>query len=263
MNRLTKAQKDKVKRFASVADADEATAMAILKEARWDLEVGLEAYFTSPMGAVATGADAEALEELYRKYRADDDDEEMIGAAGIERFCDDIGIDPMDPVILVVALKMNAQQMGKFTKEEFLTGMRRMGAATTDKLKEKLPLLRAELEDPRSFKDVYEYSFDFSKEPNQKSLPLDTAAAMWGCCWAAGGRSWRNGATSCDENTGKRSPAIPGARPWSSAARSDPTWRGTTRRARGRISSTSSSRRGSRRKPPRRAAATETLGRTT
>ena len=180
MNRLTKAQKDKVKRFASVADADEATAMAILKEARWDLEVGLETYFTSPMGAVATGADAEALEELYQKYRADDDDEEMIGAAGIERFCDDIGIDPMDPVILVVALKMNAQQMGKFTKEEFLTGMRRMGAATTDKLKEKLPLLRAELEDPRSFKDVYEYSFDFSKEPNQKSLPLDTAAAMWG-----------------------------------------------------------------------------------
>ena len=75
-----------------------------------------------PMGAVATGADAEALEELYQKYRADDDDEEMIGAAGIERFCDDIGIDPMDPVILVVALKMNAQQMGKFTKEEFLMG---------------------------------------------------------------------------------------------------------------------------------------------
>ena len=46
--------------------------------------------------------------------------------------------------------------------------MRRMGAATTDKLKEKLPLLRAELEDPRSFKDVYEYSFDFSKgEPEE------------------------------------------------------------------------------------------------
>jgi hypothetical protein len=38
-------------------------------------------------------------------------DEDMIGAGGIEQFCDDIGINPMDPVILVVSLKMSAASM--------------------------------------------------------------------------------------------------------------------------------------------------------
>ena len=54
MNRLNKAQKDKVKRFAAVSDADEKTALAVLKEVRWDLELGLETYFTSPSSHFAS-----------------------------------------------------------------------------------------------------------------------------------------------------------------------------------------------------------------
>ena len=39
--------------------------------------------------------------------------------------------------------------------------------------------LRSELTNDHKFKEVYEYSFGFSKEVNQKSLPLETAVAMW------------------------------------------------------------------------------------
>jgi hypothetical protein len=49
MNKLNRAQKDKVRRFAAVADADEEVALKILKDARWDLEVGLEMFFTAPL----------------------------------------------------------------------------------------------------------------------------------------------------------------------------------------------------------------------
>ena len=115
MNKLNRAQKDKVRRFAAVADADEEVALKILKDARWDLEVGLEMFFTSPVGSLGGSTNPEQVEATYATYRADDDDEEMVGAEGIERFCEDIGIDAMDPVILVVSLKMGAQTMGKYT----------------------------------------------------------------------------------------------------------------------------------------------------
>ena len=179
MNKLNRAQKDKVRRFAAVADADEEVALKILKDARWDLEVGLEMFFTSPVGSLGGSTNPEQVEATYATYRADDDDEEMVGAEGIERFCEDIGIDAMDPVILVVSLKMGAQTMGKYTKEEFTSGLRRMGADTAAKIKSKIPELRKELEDERGFKEVYEFSFGFAKEPDQKSLPLEIACAMW------------------------------------------------------------------------------------
>lgn len=36
---------------------------------------------------------------------------DKIGQAGIEKFCADLGINPMDPVILVVSFKMGAKEM--------------------------------------------------------------------------------------------------------------------------------------------------------
>lgn len=156
----------------------EDVALKILRDARWDLEVGLEMFFTMP-AARAPSTDPAVLDTLYAKYRADDDDEDMIGACGIETFCEDIGIDPIDPVILVISMKMSAATMGKYTREEFTGGMRKMGVDSIEKLRAKLPSLRAELQDEHAFKEVYEYSFTFSKELNQKSLPLETAVAMW------------------------------------------------------------------------------------
>lgn len=139
----------------------------------------MEMFFTMPMAATSSSTDPAVLETLYAKYKAEDDDEDMIGASGIEKFCEDIEIDPIDPVILVISMKMSATSMGKYSREEFMGGMRKMGVDSVDKLKAKLPSLRAELQDEHKFKEVYEFSFNFSKELNQKSLPLETAAAMW------------------------------------------------------------------------------------
>ena len=36
---------------------------------------------------------------------------DKIGQTGIEKFCADLGINPMDPVILVVSFKMGAKEM--------------------------------------------------------------------------------------------------------------------------------------------------------
>jgi len=51
------------------------------------------------------------------------DEPDVIGPEGIERFCKDIEEDPEDIVMLVLAWKMDAKQMGYFTLKEWLKGL--------------------------------------------------------------------------------------------------------------------------------------------
>jgi DCN1-like protein 1/2 len=86
------------------------------------------------------------LEEVFTKYKEEDDDQ--IGPAGMEKFCQDLEVDPEDVqalsnsflaimsrsnlpflqvVTLVIAYHMKAQQMGCFTREEFMKGFETLG----------------------------------------------------------------------------------------------------------------------------------------
>lgn len=44
------------------------------------------------------------------------------GPEGMEQFCKDIGVEPENVVMLVIAYKMNARQMGFFTQSEWTKG---------------------------------------------------------------------------------------------------------------------------------------------
>lgn len=46
---------------------------------------------------------------------------------GIAAFCQDLGIDPQDPVILVISYHMQAADMCVYTLAEFQQGFRNMG----------------------------------------------------------------------------------------------------------------------------------------
>lgn len=52
-------------------------------------------------------------------------------------------------------------------------------ADTVDKLKMKLPLLETQLGDNSNFKDFYNFTFNYAKNPCQKGLDLDVAIAYW------------------------------------------------------------------------------------
>ena len=114
-HRLTKAQKDKVRRFVSVADADEAEALAILKEARWDLEVGLEMFFTGAHDLASGGAGvSEALEATYAGLGA---------GAGVGTItCADIG-DLYDDPDTVLSAGTCYDSGGKRDDEELALGL--------------------------------------------------------------------------------------------------------------------------------------------
>lgn len=49
--------------------------------------------------------------------------EPCIGPEGMERLCNDIEVDPEDIVMLALAWKLHAAEMGYFKRSEWLTGM--------------------------------------------------------------------------------------------------------------------------------------------
>jgi len=196
MNKLNAGQKKGVQEFVAVTQATNTNAIKYLKKFSWNLQAAVTDYLEHPPSSSGTssaknsgGANAfseATLETFFEKYQSEETkketatDKREIDAEGICRFFDDLGIDPeSDLVTLVLANKMNAQEMGKFTHEEFTKGMRQIQSDSMVKLKKKVPAMRQELLDSYAFKSVYEYAFKFSKEENQKALNLDTACAMW------------------------------------------------------------------------------------
>ncbi|KAI8422007.1 hypothetical protein MSG28_009912 [Choristoneura fumiferana] len=105
---------------------------------------------------------------------------DVLGPEGMEKFCEDIGVDPENVVMLVIAYKMGAKQMGYFTQEEWVKGLTELQCDSVHKLQTKLDHLRSLLNDPYVFKAVYRYSYDFARDKEQRSLDTATARALLG-----------------------------------------------------------------------------------
>ncbi|RXM97272.1 DCN1-like protein 1 [Acipenser ruthenus] len=103
-------------------------------------------------------------------FDSDPQDENKIGIDGIQQFCDDLNLDPASVSVLVVAWKFRAATQCEFSKREFVDGMSELGCDSPDKLKSQLPRLEQELKDPGKFKDFYQFTFNFAKNPGQKGL---------------------------------------------------------------------------------------------
>ncbi|XP_013173165.1 PREDICTED: DCN1-like protein 4 [Papilio xuthus] len=105
---------------------------------------------------------------------------DVLGPEGMEKFCEDLGVEPENVVMLVIAYKMAAKQMGYFTQEEWLKGLTELQCDTVHKLQNKLDYLRNTLNDPYIFKAIYRYSYDFARDKEQRSLETGTARALLG-----------------------------------------------------------------------------------
>lgn len=161
---------------------DEVISLQALRDASWDIESAFELYFYSlrSRSSNKSSTNEAGINALFDAYKVrDDESDERLEAEGIIRLCEDLGVDPFDPVTLVLSLKMGAESMGRYTKQEFTRGMTALGCDSIAKLKSKIGSLRKELENPVSFKNVYEFTFGFAKEPNAKALTLETAVGLW------------------------------------------------------------------------------------
>ncbi|XP_039290985.1 LOW QUALITY PROTEIN: DCN1-like protein 3 [Nilaparvata lugens] len=117
---------------------------------------------------------------LFDSYRDADDD--VILADGIERLCQHLSLDPSEFRVLVLAWKMNAGQMCRFTREEFTGGCKAMRVDSLRSLQSRLTELSDDvIHQPDTFKDLYRFTFRFGLDPaqHQRILPTEMAVLLW------------------------------------------------------------------------------------
>jgi len=134
---------------------------------------------TSSSGSdTALEAHAQVLFERY----CDLVEEDCISVSGLENLCEDLGLQPDDFLLLLLAWQCNAATMCRLTRSEFVTGCRLLKATTTDGILSRLKDLAIDIHrDRNKFRDMYRWAYSFALDASilQRSLPVDIAVAMW------------------------------------------------------------------------------------
>jgi DCN1-like protein 4/5 len=99
----------------------------------------------------------------FKQYTTDD--LSQLGPEGMEMFCQDIKVQPENIIMLVIAYKMNAKNMGYFTQAEWLKGLAdpEVMCDTALKLQNKLDYFFNLINDPQTFKLIFRYAYDFAR----------------------------------------------------------------------------------------------------
>lgn len=81
----------------------------------------------------------------------------------MEKFCADIGVQPEDITMLVLAYKMSARDMGFFTKVEWMRGFTELQCDSPSKMSGIIESLKTMLNNNLTFKGIYRYAYDFAR----------------------------------------------------------------------------------------------------
>lgn len=127
--------------------------------------------------SVKTSKETDKVSELFQAYK--DKNEDGVGPEGTERLCRDLGLDPADRKVLLLAWKMGAQRMGYFSRQEWNQGFQRLRANSMSGVEQGLVAVEDEVEDAEAFLDFFEFAFKFClTEPRQKIIDLETGIQM-------------------------------------------------------------------------------------
>lgn len=180
--KYSQSQRSKIRQFVTLTGVDETTASTYLSHSDWKLELAVNNYFENPdqyyVAPSPPPVDKKKLDSLFNKYRDSVEDDKML-AEGVSRFCIDLRLDPASIIVLIIAWKFQAATQCEFTRQEFVEGMTRLGCDSIDKLKKRCETLEREIHEAQQFKEFYQFTFNFAKNPGQKGLDLEMAIAYW------------------------------------------------------------------------------------
>jgi DCN1-like protein 3 len=120
------------------------------------------------------------IQTLFEKYK--DETEDAILVNGMERFCQDLCVNPAEFAVLVLAWKFNASKMCRFTKQEFLDGCKLLKVDSVNSIKHKMAEMEKEVrQNSEDFRELYKFTFAFGLDVDegQRSLPTNMAIPLW------------------------------------------------------------------------------------
>lgn len=131
------------------------------------------------LGCNGGEASLQRIEQLFKLYK--DEREDAILEDGMERFCNDLQVDPTEFKVLVLAWKFQAATMCKFTRTEFVEGCKAIQADNIEGICARFSSILTEAKSEEKFKDLYRFTFQFGLdcEEGQRSLHREIAIALW------------------------------------------------------------------------------------
>ena len=153
---LTLQQKRQVKQMQETlgVSKNEALLSQVLTKTKWDINAAINYYYEHGIQAQLQGGEANsAAFSNYNQTKArqlfDTYANKQLGIIdqdGIERFYDDLGVDPTDIVTLLASQQMGAVTMGQYTWDEFNKGSQTVQADTLQAWRDvAMPKLRKDL----------------------------------------------------------------------------------------------------------------------
>lgn len=214
MNKLKHSQRERVRQFMAITNTTEKTAISCMIQYDWKLDVASDMFFQNPDVFLRldssnltarhypqvqnhylphnslsqnNGLDRRKLETLFNKYKSPTASPDTILVDGVESLLSDLELEADSILVLILAWKCQAKTQCEFSREEFFKGLRELSLFTggnpidrIDKLKQSLIAQELELKTNNyQFKDLYQFTFNYAKNVQQKSLDLELAIAYW------------------------------------------------------------------------------------
>ena len=113
MEGLGAAQRRTVGELRAFTGASVAQAVELLAATGWSIEQAADVFFTSGMvaeaaaGPAVPAVDLGKIDSWFDAYK-EEDSSDMMEAEGVQRFCEDLKLDPEDAVMLVISQYMGA-----------------------------------------------------------------------------------------------------------------------------------------------------------
>uniref|UniRef100_A0A7S4IJW6 Defective in cullin neddylation protein n=1 Tax=Vannella robusta TaxID=1487602 RepID=A0A7S4IJW6_9EUKA len=156
-----------LKNFLAVTDnVSESAATKFLQKYRWDLETAMNQYFENPQQLSKSKVSVSTISKIFEHYK--DSTTQTITEDGFDKFVEDLAIQDDDIVQFVFAWECSCKKISVFTLEEFQQGFMRLQCDSVKNLKAKLPLLRKKIEQPKVFKEFYNWFFVYAKASEEK-----------------------------------------------------------------------------------------------
>ncbi|KAI3655035.1 hypothetical protein MP228_000415 [Amoeboaphelidium protococcarum] len=181
-------QADVVKQFVSLTGMESFEAQRILKRYNWNLERAVDSFYNGDTNlSMSSGlsskqqkirVDTSTLTKLFESYK--DAESDAILVEGTVRFCEEIEVDANDVAMIALAFELQSTKMCEFTRAQWIDGWVRLKCFDITHMKQSVQLLKSKLDCDKSyFHQVYQFSFGYAKDQNQKSLGSDMAIALW------------------------------------------------------------------------------------